>query len=592
MEALERELSCPYCHNLFSSPLLLPCGHSVCCKCAYNLLASSGISKVTVNPESSEETDRCFSCPECKNAVFLDDRGLGCLCPNLTLQNIIERVKGVEAATARSDGNLACEVCEKSPAADAVKTCVTCELSFCDKCLTAVHSRKAFVKHRLVDPLTRTMPKTPKCQDHAEDKLSLYCVSDETIICPRCTEPDGRHSAHPVVELPEMYQEMKDILRTSVENLAWRITDYEKGIQLLQAMYQLVCENASRHKSSLFVELDSLISTLQKKKQVLGDTIDHERNEKLSVLKTHIERYQEKMDHGIGVVALGGMVLKEKDPACFLQTAAAVNGRILDVASPEPLQAGITEHFRPVNVDLGEVGEVLDTLDFMEGEMPEDEAVGLEWDNSAVQSPEEPAESETADYENPAPPEPDHTFKIVIVGDSGVGKSNLLSRFAFNRYDSGSKPTIGIEFATKTMKIEGKTIKAQIWDTAGDDRYRPIISACCRGAVGAFLVYDITRHGTFEHAQNRLKELQEDADDQGIMVMLVGNKCDLSHIRTVPIREARDFAKQRSLHFFETSAADIKNVDDAFERLMTEVYYSVTGTKPEGDSGSSEEEFY
>lgn len=130
---------------------------------------------------------------------------------------------------------------------------------------------------------------------------------------------------------------------------------------------------------------------------------------------------------------------------------------------------------------------------------------------------------------------------VVLIGDSGVGKSNLLLRFTKNDFQAESKSTIGVEFATRTLKIEDKTVKAQIWDTAGQERYRAITSAYYRGAVGALLVYDITKKQTFDNAERWLNELREHAD-QEIVILLVGNKSDLRHIRAVTTEEARDFA--------------------------------------------------
>lgn len=101
----------------------------------------------------------------------------------------------------------------------------------------------------------------------------------------------------------------------------------------------------------------------------------------------------------------------------------------------------------------------------------------------------------------------EYLFKIVLIGDSAVGKSNLLSRFARNEFDSNSKATIGVEFQTQVVEIEGKEVKAQIWDTAGQERFRAVTSAYYRGAVGALVVYDITRRGTFDNVKRWLEEL-------------------------------------------------------------------------------------
>ena len=130
---------------------------------------------------------------------------------------------------------------------------------------------------------------------------------------------------------------------------------------------------------------------------------------------------------------------------------------------------------------------------------------------------------------------------MVLIGDSGVGKSNLLSRFTRNEFNLDSKSTIGVEFATRSIQIDNKTIKAQIWDTAGQERYRAITSAYYRGAVGALLVYDISKSLSFENVTRWLKELRDHADSN-IVIMLVGNKTDQRHLRAVPTEDGKNFA--------------------------------------------------
>jgi len=169
----------------------------------------------------------------------------------------------------------------------------------------------------------------------------------------------------------------------------------------------------------------------------------------------------------------------------------------------------------------------------------------------------------------------DYLFKVVLIGDSGVGKSNLLSRFTRNEFNLESKSTIGVEFATRSIQVDGKTIKAQIWDTAGQERYRAITSAYYRGAVGALLVYDIAKHLTYENVERWLKELRDHADNS-IVIMLVGNKSDLRHLRAVPTDEARTFSEKNNLSFIETSALDSTNVETAFQNILTEIYRIVS----------------
>jgi len=169
----------------------------------------------------------------------------------------------------------------------------------------------------------------------------------------------------------------------------------------------------------------------------------------------------------------------------------------------------------------------------------------------------------------------DYLFKVVLIGDSGVGKSNLLSRFTRNEFNLESKSTIGVEFATRSINVDGKTVKAQIWDTAGQERYRAITSAYYRGAVGALLVYDIAKHPTYVNVTRWLKELRDHADSN-IVIMLVGNKSDLKHLRAVPTDEAKAFSTENGLSFIETSALDASNVESAFQTILTDIYRIVS----------------
>lgn len=169
-------------------------------------------------------------------------------------------------------------------------------------------------------------------------------------------------------------------------------------------------------------------------------------------------------------------------------------------------------------------------------------------------------------------------FKMVLIGDSTVGKTNLLSRFTKDSFDAESKATIGVEFATRTVEIDGKKIKTQIWDTAGQERYRAITSAYYRGAAGAVLVYDITNSESYENISKWLTEMRENADSN-MIIALVGNKSDLGHLRAVPTEDALNFATEHNLLFTETSALNADNVEFTFNQLVQNVYEMVSKTK-------------
>lgn len=181
----------------------------------------------------------------------------------------------------------------------------------------------------------------------------------------------------------------------------------------------------------------------------------------------------------------------------------------------------------------------------------------------------------------------EYLFKVVLIGDSAVGKSNLLSRFARNEFDSNSKATIGVEFQTQMVEIDGKEVKAQIWDTAGQERFRAVTSAYYRGAVGALIVYDISRRGTFDSIKRWLEELTTQ-NDSTIARMLVGNKCDLENIREVSTEEGKSLAEEEGLFFMETSALDSTNVQTAFEIVIREIYNNISRKALNSDSYKAE----
>mmetsp|Transcript_11539 Transcript_11539/g.19154 ORF Transcript_11539/g.19154 Transcript_11539/m.19154 type:complete len:207 (-) Transcript_11539:152-772(-) len=164
----------------------------------------------------------------------------------------------------------------------------------------------------------------------------------------------------------------------------------------------------------------------------------------------------------------------------------------------------------------------------------------------------------------------DYLFKVVLIGDSGVGKSNLLSRFTRNEFNLESKSTIGVEFATKSIQAEGKTIKAQIWDTAGQERFRTITSSYYRGAHGIIVVYDVTDNESFNNVKQWLHEIDRYACEN-VNKLLVGNKSDLTSKRVVSTEQGKEFADSLGIEFLETSAKTSTNVEQAFLTMASQI---------------------
>ena len=173
----------------------------------------------------------------------------------------------------------------------------------------------------------------------------------------------------------------------------------------------------------------------------------------------------------------------------------------------------------------------------------------------------------------------DYLFKLLLIGDSGVGKSCLLLRFADDTYTESYISTIGVDFKIRTIELDGKTIKLQIWDTAGQERFRTITSSYYRGAHGIIIVYDVTDKESFQNIQHWLQEIDKYANE-GVMKLLVGNKSDLQSKKVVSYDEAKELADSLGIGFIETSAKNAHNVEQAFTKMALEMKTKVKTTVP------------
>jgi len=164
----------------------------------------------------------------------------------------------------------------------------------------------------------------------------------------------------------------------------------------------------------------------------------------------------------------------------------------------------------------------------------------------------------------------EYLFKIVLVGDSGVGKSCLLLRFADDNFTSSHICTIGVDFRFRRLTVGNKTVKMQIWDTAGQERFRTMSSAYYRGAHGIVIVYDVTNQKSFDNIEDWITEVNHHASKNSIKV-LVGNKADLDWKRLVNKQQAKAMAESIGISFLETSAKDSTNVEEAFVTMAEQL---------------------
>ena len=168
----------------------------------------------------------------------------------------------------------------------------------------------------------------------------------------------------------------------------------------------------------------------------------------------------------------------------------------------------------------------------------------------------------------------DFKFKMVIVGNSGVGKTNLVKRFIYDTFSKDSKATVGVEFLYKSFVINNKIFKVELWDTAGQERYKSMTSAYYKAARGGLVVFDVTNQKSFDDVETWCKEVREKAP-KSVCIMVIGNKSDLADQRVVTMEQATEKAKMLEAAVMETSALDSTNVREAFYHMLKEMYVRV-----------------
>jgi len=173
----------------------------------------------------------------------------------------------------------------------------------------------------------------------------------------------------------------------------------------------------------------------------------------------------------------------------------------------------------------------------------------------------------------------DYLIKLLLIGDSGVGKSCLLLRFSEDSFTPSFITTIGIDFKIRTVEIDGKKIKLQIWDTAGQERFRTITTAYYRGAMGILLVYDVTDEKSFLSIRNWIANIDQFAQE-GVNRILIGNKSDMTSKRVIDFATGKALADEYGIRFLETSAKNSTNVDEAFISLARDIKKRTIDSSP------------
>ncbi|KAG7503533.1 E3 ubiquitin-protein ligase Midline-1 isoform X2 [Solea senegalensis] len=381
METLESELTCPICLELFEDPLLLPCAHSLCFNCAHRILVSH------CTPSEPIQSINAFQCPTCRYVITLNQRGLEGLKRNVTLQNIIDRYQKAslsgpnspnetrreraapdrKAMTSSSD-RVQCQFCEQDPPQDAVKTCVTCEVSYCDECLKATHpNKKPFTGHRLIEPLQDSHLRGLMCLEHENEKVNMYCVTDEQLICALC-KLVGRHRDHQVAALSDRYDKLKQALDSNLSNLIKRTSELESLMGKLIQTCQHVEVNASRQENKLLEECELLINIIQQRRQIIGTKIKEGKSVRMRKLAQQIASCKQCIERSSSLITQADQTLKETDHTRFLQTAKNICERVsMATASSQILlpEINLNDTFDSFVLDFTREKKMLESLDYL-----------------------------------------------------------------------------------------------------------------------------------------------------------------------------------------------------------------------------------
>uniref|UniRef100_A0A8C3LV10 Midline 2 n=1 Tax=Chrysolophus pictus TaxID=9089 RepID=A0A8C3LV10_CHRPC len=386
METLESELTCPICLELFEDPLLLPCAHSLCFSCAHRILLSGCSSGESIEPLNA------FQCPTCRYVISLNHRGLEGLKRNVTLQNIIDRFQKASLSGPNSPNEsrrdrpyrpnptmsvggerIACQFCEQDPPRDAVKTCITCEVSYCDRCLRATHpNKKPFTSHRLVEPVPDAHFRGLTCLEHENEKVNMYCVADDQLICALC-KLVGRHRDHQVASLSDRFEKLKQTLETNLTNLVKRNSELENQMAKLIQICQQVEVNTAMHEAKLMEECDELMEIIRQRKQVIAVKIKETKVMKLRKLAQQVANCRQCLERSTVLINQAEHILKENDHARFLQTARNVAERVaMATASSQVLIPDINfnDAFENFALDFSREKKLLEGLDYLTAPNP------------------------------------------------------------------------------------------------------------------------------------------------------------------------------------------------------------------------------
>ncbi|XP_078666223.1 uncharacterized protein LOC144908476 isoform X6 [Branchiostoma floridae x Branchiostoma belcheri] len=366
MDVNQRGLICPVCNDQFKSPLTLPCLHSVCRKCAEEILVSrenerSHVTSGRYTPVN--EPRSVLKCPACKKEVPLDSRGLDGLTENFILRNIIDSMKEAkEYSELDDDLGVQCDVCQDEPANLATKTCVKCELCYCEECLNLTHPPgRPLTGHQLIAPTRDPKSNIVRCQEHNEI-ISLYCEDCDTVVCPTCRARS--HKNHRVIPTDEKYRQMKAALKDRVKSLVNVNSTYVQHIGKLRSVCDGIQSHFDKQEGSVKKEFSDVKSMVEKKEKDMLTTIEKERREKVEVRQQQIDHYRKTLENTTAAVSFAQEALRERGQASFLQKAHMIDKKVktaLETAPPiqDTELTEMPDNLFEANLDLSDISSII-----------------------------------------------------------------------------------------------------------------------------------------------------------------------------------------------------------------------------------------
>ncbi|XP_078678578.1 E3 ubiquitin-protein ligase Midline-1-like, partial [Branchiostoma floridae x Branchiostoma belcheri] len=363
MESLVEELTCPVCLELYEQPVLLPCAHSLCKRCTQQVFAEVA-KKPPQQAAGQGAAPKQMQCPSCRHEFQLPKLGVEGLRRNTTLQNIVDRYREAKN-TAAIPKPVLCQMCDQEPPAEAVKTCLVCDNSYCETCLGTFHPMKGgLARHTLTEP-SAAVPKVLMCAEHAPEKVTMYCEADGCLICYICILV-GKHKDHEVAALSDTFQRKKDSIGGRVAGLIQQNAEVECFVDNIQKTMTQTQKNCAGIKRSVDAFADKLAFAMAKRKSELHTKVEEESNQKLGTLDQQLNLWRNTGTGITAAIAEAETLLNEEDPITFLQASRMVEDRLAAFAHLNERKLKTTDQFTNSTVVVSDLEQRISSLSFLQ----------------------------------------------------------------------------------------------------------------------------------------------------------------------------------------------------------------------------------